>query len=543
MNVIVKLNKEEIKIKEGTKTKNIISDLNKEVFAVRVNNEVHSLNYPLVENSIVECIRYDDMEGKRIYSRTLKFVFLMACYSLNINLNDIEFTNKIGGNYFIEFLRNTLNSISIEDIKEKMNEIIKEDYLITKEKVSYERARKIYKNMHSENQLLNFRINIKDSYTFYRCNNYYNYLYGLLAPSTGYIKYFDIKKFDGGAMLELPKEPESFSSFSKNIFEEFSKFREFEQKINVSRVSDINMQVLGGTIGTTIRYSEADHNRRLVEIVDKISTNPNIKAIFIAGPSSSGKTTFSQKLEIQLKIIGKRAVPVSMDNYFKDYEDIPLDKNGHKDYESIENVDLDLFSNQINNLLKGNSVTIPRYNFQKSKKEYIKKNIIVLEQNDVLIIEGIHALNPRVHDVIKNKSMIFKIYLAPLVTLGLDNFSKISSNDTRLIRRIVRDADSRGIDIETTLKNWKKVRDAENRNIFPFVNTADIIYNTNLVYELGVLKPFAVNLLLKVSENSEYYSDARRLYKTLNNFLTIETTEIPLDSVIKEFIGRGCFYR
>ena len=221
-------------------------------------------------------------------------------------------------------------------------------------------------------------------------------------------------------------------------------------------------------------------------------------------------------------------------------EKIPV-VDGKKDYESINNLDLKLFSIQMNSLLNGNSVRVPEYNFKCSKKEFNNNNVLYMSKNDILIIEGIHALNPKVHKLINAKS--FKIYLAPLVTLGLDHFTKVSSNDTRLIRRIVRDSDTRGVSPEDTLSNWKKVLDGERKNVFPYVNLADAIFNTNLVYELGVLKPFAEKLLLKIPENNMYYSDARRLYKLLNNFLPIETTHIPNDSILKEFIGNGCFKR
>lgn len=231
-----------------------------------------------------------------------------------------------------------------------------------------------------------------------------------------------------------------------------------------------------------------------------------------------------------------------MDNYFHDLENIPI-VNEEKDYESINNLDLELFSSQMNSLLSGRYVNIPEYNFKKARKEYKKENILHMdEKNDILIVEGIHGLNPVVHNKLMFVSS-FKIYLAPLVTLGLDNFTKISSNDTRLLRRIVRDADIRGVEPEKTLKEWKKVLEGEKKNIFPFIESADEIFNTNLVYEIGVLKSFAEKLLLKIPENSVCFSDARRLYKTLKNFLSIETSDIPRDSILKEFIGNGCFNR
>lgn len=534
---------EEKMVKENVNVKECIDDEKEEVLAVKVNNVIHSVYYSLVEDSVIEPITFYSDEGKRIYARTLKFIFLKACYNLNLDLDKIEFTNKIQNNYFIRF-KQKIDSCLIECIEEEMWNIVLGNLKISKIKVSYENAKKIYKSVGSEHQLDNFRIKTRDTYTFYECDGYYNYMYGLIAPSTGYVKNFKLQSYKDGAILFLPNEKNinfvNTDVISNNVMEEFVKFKKFEENIGIKSVSDINMQVLGDSVSNTIRYAELVHSRRFVEIVNRISEDNKIRVIFIAGPSSSGKTTFSQKLEDGLKIIGKRAIHISMDNYFNDLENIPI-VNGEKNYEGIENLDLELFSSQIADLLQGNSVIIPEYNFKISKKEFKPNNVLYMTKNDILIIEGIHALNPLVHSLVKEKS--FKIYLAPLVTLGLDNFTKVSSNDTRLIRRIVRDADIRGVKPEDTLKEWKKVLAGEKNNIFPYVNLADEIYNTNLVYELGVLKPFAEKLLLKIPEESECFSDARRLYKLLKNFLPIETTDIPKDSIIKEFIGSGCFKR
>ena len=536
----IKMRNKRFEVKEGTSVYDILRDGNKNVLAVKVNNSIHSVYYELVENSRIDPITFYSCEGKRIYSRTLKFIFLKACRNLLLNMDKIEFTNKFQNNYFIRFKQ----SVNVQKIKEEMWKIIENDYKIIKYKVSYESAKKLYAQVGSIHQLDNFRIKTRDTYTFYECDGYCNYLYGIIAPSTGYIKNFDLKTHKDGAVLVLPKDNNikdiDTNVISSNIMDEFVKFKNFERNIGINSVSDLNVNVLSDTVSNIIRYSEMNHSKRLIEILRKITRNKKIKVIFIAGPSSSGKTTFSQKLEDGLKISGRGAIHISMDNYFNDLEDIPI-VHGEKDYESINNLDLDLFSSQMNSLLDGKKVMIPEYNFKLSKKEYYQHNLLRMSKDDILIIEGIHALNPKVDSLIRANS--FKIYLAPLVTLGLDHFTKVSSNDTRLIRRIVRDADTRGVSPEDTLSNWKKVLNGEKKNIFPYVELADEIFNTNLAYELGVLKPFAEKLLLKVPEKSIYYSDARRLYKLIKNFLPIETTEIPNDSIIKEFIGNGCFKR
>ena len=514
------------------------------VLAVKVNNEIHSLYYSLMEDSCCKTIDYYSEEGERIYARSLKYFFLMAFHRVCPQAK-IEFTNKMGRDYYVKISNVDVDYKFLQLIKKEMNNIIKSKYPVRKFKVNFETAKLIYKEMNSIEQLENFKIKIKENYTFYECNGYYNYLYGLIVPNSSYIKGFDIRRHKEGVVLILPDKDniEEVTSHIKKsvIWNEFDKFKKFSYGIGINNVADINSHVLDGSIGQIIRYCEADHNRRLFEVVENIAKKNNIKVIFISGPSSSGKTTFSQKLEIHLKIVGKNSIPLAMDNYFKDDEEVPIKADGSKDYESIENIDMELFKRQITDMINGKTVEVPEYNFTTSKKEY-KGRKIKMEESDILIIEGIHALNPVVSDFIL-KENVYKIYLAPLVTLGLDNYTKVSSNDTRLIRRLVRDNDARGRVAQGTLAIWESVRNGEEKNIFPFVSYADYIYNTSLIYELGVLKPFAENLLLKVSEESPYYSDARRLYKLLSNFRTIETTEIPMDSIVKEFVGKGCFYR
>lgn len=516
-----------------------------DVLAVKVNNEVHSIYYKLTQDSICEPISYYSAEGERIYARSLKFLLLMACHKLYPDLK-LEFTNKIGRDYLVK----TSGEIKKEDvkaIKKEMKKLVKAKLPIMKLKVNFETAKQIYTNMNSIEQLENFKIKIKETFSFYECAGYYNYLYGLIVPNTSYIKGFDIVKFkkDNTLVLVLPSQEDinvvDTEINPNKVYKEFAKFKEFSAIIGINNVADINANVLNGSIGKIIRYSEADQDRRLINIVQNIVTKGDVKVVFIAGPSSSGKTTFSQRLAEQLKLDGKNAIPLAMDNYFQDEEFIPRDANGEYDFENVDNVDVGLFEAQVLEMLSGEEVEVPEYNFKEHKKEY-KGRKILLGKNDILIVEGIHALNPVISNKL-DKSKLFKIYIAPLLTLGYDNYTKVSSNDTRLLRRIVRDSQSRSVSAEQTLKMWKKVREGEEKNIFPYVKEADVIYNTSLIYEVGVLKAFAENLLLNVDSTSPYYSDARRLYKMLQNFRTIETAEIPLNSIIKEFVGKGCFYR
>jgi len=534
-------------VKEGTAVQSIIpkSIYNMdEVIAVKVNNEVHSIYYKLSQDSICEPITYYSEEGERIYARSLKFLLLMAIHKLYPELK-LEFTNKIGRDYLVKVSGIELTKDVVSAIKEEMKNIISENLPISKLKVNFETAKKIYSNMNSLEQLENFKIKIKETYTFYECDGYYNYLYGLIVPNTAFIKAFDLVMFRNALVLVLPNKDDVNNVDNKlnpnKIYKEFEKFKDFSNIIGISYVSDVNENVLTGDIGKIIRYSEAEQDRRLINIAQTVAKRKKVKVIFIAGPSSSGKTTFSQRLAEQLKLDGKNSIPLAMDNYFQDKEFIPKDENGEYDYENVTNVDIELFEEHLLDMLEGYEVEVPEYNFKESRKEY-KGRKIRLKENDILIVEGIHALNPVMSKRL-NKANIFKIYIAPLLTLGFDNYTKVSSNDTRLLRRIVRDSQARAKSAEDTLKMWKKVREGEEEYIFPYVKEADVIYNTSLIYEVGVLKAFAENLLLKVDSTSSYYSDARRLYKMLQNFRSIETSEIPLNSIIKEFVGKGCFYR
>lgn len=542
--ITVKYGEETFEILEGHKVSYVIPS--EDVFAVKVNNEVHSIYYKLIQDSVCESITYYSEEGERIYARSLKFLLLMACHKIYPNLK-LEFTNKIGRDYLVKFSDFDISDIDVKSIKKEMKRLISAKLPIKKIKVNFEEAKKIYSKMGSIEQLENFKIKIKEVFTFYECAGYYNYLYGLIVPNTGYIKEFDLIRFKkkNALVLVLPSKEDINVVDNKinpnKIYKEFSKFKEFSSIIGINNVADVNSCVLNNEIGKIIRYSEAEQERRLINVAKDIVKKGKVKIVFIAGPSSSGKTTFSQRLAEQLKLDGKNSIPLAMDNYFQDEELIPRDKNGEYDFESINNVDIKLFEKHLIDMLAGKEVDVPEYNFKEHVKEY-KGRKILLKENDILIIEGIHALNPLISSKLDSQK-IFKIYIAPLLTLGYDNFTKVSSNDTRLLRRIVRDSQSRSINAEDTLKLWKKVRQGEELNIFPYVSEADVIYNTSLIYELGVLKPFAENLLLNVSSDSVYYCDARRLYKMLQNFRSIETTEIPLNSIIKEFVGKGCFYR
>jgi len=515
------------------------------IIAVKVNNEVKSFDYELVTDSVCEYINFNSEDGYRVYTRTLKMVLYMALTKLYSHA-DVQFISTINKDQYFIIKNIELTKAKVEKIKNKMIEIIEKNYPIIKKVVPLEEAEVLYTASGDESKLDNIDNRIKSYSTMYFCDGLYNYFYGMLAPSTGYIKSFDLIECKEGAMLVIPNDLSKGYEFKKEIkdiriYDTFIAFNKLNDILGISNIGNLNTAVLNGRIQNIIQSSEAIHLRKIVEIVMEIEKRKNTKMILIAGPSSSGKTTFAQKLGVQLSLTGYNPITISMDNYFKERACTPLGCDGKYNFECVEALDIELFNKHMNELIVGKEVELPEFNFIEGKKEYKGKKLR-LQENDLLVIEGIHALNPILTEFTDN-SHKFKIYIAPIATLNIDDYTKISSTDTRLLRRMVRDYVTRGHSVEKTFELWLNVVRGEKEYIFPYVDEADCIFNSSLMYEPGVIKTFAQPLLLQLHKTSKYYSESRRLYEYLNNFLPIETSSIPVDSIIREFIGNGCFYR
>lgn len=515
------------------------------VLAVRVNNEVKNLESILYKNSEIEYVYFDGGDGYRVYSRTLKFIMYMALKELYKEA-DVEFVSTINKDQFFKIKNMELTSEIIETIKDKMIEIIKSNMVIEKKVVDVQEAEVLYEESGDKVKLENISNRTRSAVTMYFCNGMYNYFYGLLAPSTGCIKSFDLEIYRNGALLIIPESLEEGMDFVKKpketrLYDTFIKYNKFNEILNVENVSNLNKMILTGSINKTVQSSEAIHQRQIVELVQSIEKKKSVKMILIAGPSSSGKTTFAQKLGVDLTLIGLNPITISMDNYFVERKDTPLGPDGKYDFERVDSLDIELFNAQMKALLNGDRVELPEFDFIKGTKKY-NGNFLKLKDNDILIIEGIHALNP-ILTKFTDDNKKFKIYIAPIATLNIDGYTKVSSTDIRLLRRMVRDYVTRGHSVEKTFELWKNVIIGEEKYIFPYMENVDAIFNSSLVYEASILKTFAQPLLLQLNSNSIYYSEARRLYEFLNNFLPMETTSVPTDSIIREFIGNGCFYR
>lgn len=513
-----------------------------DILGLKINNEIKEYNYEIVKDSHIDFIKIDSNDGYRIYSRTLKMVLYMALTSL-YSTADVDFIATINKDQYFTINNIKLTDAKVKEIKDKMIDIIAKDYPIVKKYVGYEEAMVLYKEANNVDKLDNLSTRIKQNVSMYFCEGMYNYFYGLLAPSTGYVRIFDLIRYKDGLLLVIPDDKMNVKKEVKEerLYEAFINFNELNSRLGVRSVGDLNEAILNNKSNDIIQVSEAIHQRKIVELVQDIEKRRNVKMVLIAGPSSSGKTTFAQKMGVQLKLTGYNPITISMDNYFVERKDTPLGEDGKYNFECVEALDIELFNSQMKDLIDGKTVELPEFDFLTGTKHYNGK-YLKLEPNDVLIIEGIHALNPILTKFTPDENK-YKVYIAPIATINLDGYTKISSTDTRLLRRMVRDYSTRGHSVEKTFDLWKNVKKGEEEYIFPFVNSVDFIFNSSLSYEPNVIKTFAQPLLLQLDETSPYYGEARRLYEYLNNFLPMETGNIPIDSIVREFIGNGCFYR
>lgn len=513
-----------------------------DILALNINNELRSYDYELVKNSIIKFVKYNSPDGYRVYSGTLKMVLYMALTSLFSN-TDVEFIATIKKDQYFMINNIKITDEKVQRIKEKMQEIIDKDFPITKKVVPIEEATVLYTAANNLDILKNIDNKLKSYVTMYFCDGMYNNFSTILAPSTGYIKKFDIRRYKDGLVLMFPDENGNIKEEIKSVslYDAYMEFNKLNNTFGLSTIGDLNRNILQGKTNDIIQVAEAIHDRKLVELVQDIEKRKNIKMVLIAGPSSSGKTTFAQKLGVQLKLTGYNPITISMDNYFKERKDTPLGEDGKYNFETVDALDIELFNSQMKDLIDGKTVELPEFDFVVGTKKYNGK-FLKLEKNDVMIIEGIHALNPILTKFTPDENK-YKVYIAPITTLNIDGYTKISSSDSRFLRRMVRDYTTRGHSVDRTFELWGNVKKGEEEYIFPFVDDADFIYNSSLNYEPSVMKTFAQPLLLQVDSSSEFYSEARRLYAYLNNFTPLETGNIPINSIIREFIGNGCFNR
>ena len=534
----------EICVPYGTKAIDAVSmveDNIEDILALVVNNEVKFQKFELVRDSSISFVKINSEDGYRVYSKSMKLILYMAINKLFGN-KKVDFQATINRNQYFIMPDVNLDEETISNIKSKMQEIIDADLEITKKALSVDEAMEYYKLSNDTDKIENMANRLKSYTNIYFCDGLYNSFYGVLVPHTGLLKKFDLVQYRKGALLVLPdKNGELGEVKDSRLIDAVDEFYKFKDILKVQNIGALNSKILNNNTLDMIQVSEAIHQRKIVEIVQDIEKRKHVKLILIAGPSSSGKTTFAQQLGVQLRLTGYNPITISMDNYFKEREDTPLGEDGKYNFETVDALDIDLFNTHMNALIQGETVELPEFDFIVGTKKYNGK-MLTLGEKDVLVVEGIHALNPILTEFTPAKNK-YKIYIAPITTLNLDGYTKVSSSDTRFLRRMVRDFATRGHSIERTFELWQNVRSGEEKNIYPYLEEVDTIFNSSIIYEPAVMKTFAQPLLLQLDKSSKYYAEARRLYEYLNNFLPLETSNIPIDSLIREFIGNGCFNR
>lgn len=534
-----------IVVHKDTTLYDLIKRLNKtdDIIACSINNEIVELSYKLKEDTKLKLISIKDRMGAKIYRSGLKFIYITAIKELFGINTDVKLLHSLDKGIYTRIDLDLTVDI-VKDIKAKMEELVSRDLRFEKITTSRKEAIKYFNEVKEKEKSSMYKQMTGDALTLYNLLNYYNYFYTKMPYSTGIIKSFDLTLTkDKGVMLEYPSTydmkipPYTHMDQVLNVFKEYGKWAD---TLGVKYVSDVNNVVIEGKIKEFIELNEIKQNNDLLKIASEIEKNlNNIKLVLIAGPSSSGKTTTSKKLSLYLKNKGINPFVLSTDDFFKNRIDTPKNENGEYEYDIPEALDIDLFNEKLTSLIKGEETLLPTYNFLTGEKEY-KHAPVSLKNRDLIIVEGIHTLNEMLTSKIDRKNKL-KIYISPFTPLDLDRHNHVSTVDLRLIRRLVRDYRTRGYNAEETLKNWRVVRRSEEKYIFPYQKEADIVLNTALIYELGVLKTYAVPILFSVSYHSEYYSEALRIINFLKSFLNISDSMLPETALLREFVGGGYF--
>lgn len=547
--VTVNINGQKKEIKKGTTIEKIKNEFkNKEkgiIVAGVVNNQIRELTYPITENCDISFVDLSSSDGVRIYRRSLIFLLVKAFHDL-FPEDEIEICHSVSKGLFFESSRKQHNAEEVQMVENQMKKLVEQNIPFKKETISLEKAKQRLLNENRLDKYGAIKYRTKPYVTFYKLDDMEDYFYGYMVPSTGYLTLFALEYDNEGIVLISPNvsNPSSLESHDipKKLFQIFSEYRQWINILGVDNVGKLNDIIERGKADEFIRISEALHEKKIAQIADMIKQEKDrIKIIMIAGPSSSGKTTFAQRLSIQLRVNGFVPENISLDDYFVNKVDTPLDEFGKPDYEALEAIDLKLFNEQLNDLIKGRAVELPTYNFLTGKREYNGRNLR-LKEGQVLVIEGIHALNPRLTSEVDNESK-FNIYISAITSMRIDKHNRIPTTDLRFIRRIVRDFSFRGCPAVRTIEMWPAVRRGEEKNIFPFQEEADVMFNSSLLYELGLLKKLIMPLLNDIDKSRPEYSESRRLIEFLGYFLEFESDEIPFNSILREFIGGSCFFK
>lgn len=529
-------------------SKDFQSQFSSPIVAAIVNNKLAELRETIEHDAEIQFIDITHKDGFRIYQRSLSFVLILAAHEVleEQGITKVRINHSMNNGFYceIEGIPAVTKEI-LQMVEQRMKELVEQDLPFKKETVSLDKAMDIFEEYQMYDKLQLFKYRRASNVNLYQLSWLKNYFYGYMVPSTGYLQTFRLIPYAPGFILQFPsrKNPNILppSVPHEKLSTIFIESEKWGRIMNVDTTGALNEIISRGGIGDLIRVSEALQEKKIANIADEIfNKKEQVKMVLIAGSSSSGKTTFAQRLSIQLRVNGIRPHPISIDDYFVDRHVTPLDKEGNPDFEALEAIDLELFNQDLQDLLKGEEISLPTYNFKTGRREY-RDHFLKIGENDILVIEGIHGLNDQLTKDIPKENK-FKIYISALTQLNLDEHNRIPTTDTRLLRRIVRDNQYRGMPASQTIEMWPSVRRGEERNIFPFQEQADIMFNSALVYELAILKQYAEPLLFQIDKQDPYYAEAKRLIKFLDYFLGVSSEEVPRNSIIREFIGGSCFH-
>lgn len=544
----LRMPEENIEVEKGISLEELYRKYEEElpytVLLAKVDNKLEELNHKLHRSCTVEFLDMRTQSGNLVYQNSLILLYLKATEDVLEHV-EVCIENALNKGLFTE-IKSTSN-ITAKDVKaieNRMRELVEADLPLIHEELTKEEAIAEFEEMDCPEkiQLLSENPRVK-KVPFYSLGGYRNFFYGLMVPSTGYLKYFELRKYRRGILLRFPhpSNPAVIPEYvdEKTLYKTFGEQSKWGKLMGIKNVSDLNAKIEEGKFKELVQLSEALHERRIVEIADMITKNKE-RIILIAGPSSSGKTTFAQRLCIQLRVNGLEPLYMGTDDYFVEREDTPLDEYGEKNYEDLEAVDIELFNSNMKDLLSGKTVDLPSFDFMTGHKVFGKR-VTSIKNNQPIVIEGIHALNEALTLHIPKEEK-FKIYISPLTQLNIDSHNRIVTTDHRMLRRMVRDFKYRGHSAQSTIASWPKVRAGEDKNIFPFSNEADVMFNSVHLYEIAVLKKYAQPLLEAITEEEAEYSDAVRMLNFLRFFKTAKDDSVIVNnSILREFIGGSVF--
>lgn len=543
-----KNNKKTQKVANGSTLSDIFSSFNLKMehgpVSAKVNNKVEGMHYRVYNNKDIEFLDMRTSSGSRAYTRTLFFVLCKAVQDLYPG-HDVVIDIPVSNGFYVDVrLERDVTVDDVECIRKRMQEIVDARMPIRRYMVPTEDAIALFEEKGDVEKVKLLRTSGSLYTTYYKIGEYVDFYYGTLLTNTSQLYLFGLEKYYDGMLLRIPsiQNPDELGEVTRQdkMFEIFKEHHHWQDIIGIRTVGDFNAAVDAGHATDVINISEALQEKKIAQIAEQIAARPGVKLVLLAGPSSSGKTTSCKRLSIQLAVNGLKPLQISLDDYFVDRERTPKDENGEYDYESIYALDLQKINDQFNALFRGEEVELPKYDFQSGKSKKSGKRL-KMNDNNVLVVEGIHALNPELTAQIPNEQ-IFRVYASALTTILLDNHNYIPTTDNRLLRRIIRDYKYRGVSAQDTIHRWPSVRAGENKWIFPFQENADAMLNTAMLYELAVLKMQAEPLLEQVPENCDEYAEAYRLLKFLKYFKGIPFNNLPPTSLLREFLGGSSFH-